>query len=306
MTCVHEHQWPAMGTTARVTIVGGDERLLGTALHRVEELEARWSRFREDSELSRLNSAEGAPCVVSLDTFTLVEHLVAAWQRTAGRFDPTLYDALHAIGYMRSWPFAAAGNTMPLQGELPPGCAGVVLDRSTRMVWLPAGLRLDPGGLGKGLAADLVAEALTAQGAHGALVDLGGDLRAIGCSPTGGAWRVAVEHPVEHDRTIAVVETTGGGIATSSRGKRRWHTAAGAEVHHLLDPRTAHPAARPWMSVTTLAATAVDAEVAATVAFLDGSLACAPWAHAALLATADGADQVLGDAALFAMSALSH
>jgi thiamine biosynthesis lipoprotein len=286
-----------MGTTARVTVVGGSASLVEAALHRVDELETRWSRFRPTSELSRLNAADGAACIVSPDTYTLVDHLVAAWHRSAGRFDPTLHDPLVALGYAASWPFTDAPADL-FAAPLVRGCGEVHLDQSSRMVWLPAGLHLDPGGLGKGLAADIVAIELIAAGAEGALVDLGGDLRVMGTSPTGGAWRIGVEHPADARLTIAVVETFDGGVATSSRGKRRWRTIDGADVHHMLDPRTAHPASPRWVSATALAASAVEAEVAATVAFLDGDLGAAPWALAALLADADGATLALGDATL--------
>src|SRR5690606_2471757 len=136
--------------------------------------------------------------------------------------------------------------------------------------WLPPHLRLDPGGLGKGLAADLVAGELMAAGASGALVDLGGDLRVVGSSPAGETWRIDVEHPGRPGRPIARVETRDGAVATSSRGRRRWTGTDGAAVHHLLDPASGHPAEPDWTSATALARTGVDAEVGATVAFLDG------------------------------------
>lgn len=289
-----------MGTTARLVVVGGDETLVALATERVENLEARWSRFRPDSELSRLNAAAGTPCVVSDDTALLVEQLVTAWHRTGGRFDPTVHDAMVALGYDRSWPFAdSVARVVP---TVPPGCAAVDVDRRTGLVWLPDGVRLDPGALGKGLAADLVAGELMMAGADGVLVDLGGDLRVIGDAPDGGAWRIEIEHPTDPTDTIAVVETVDGGVATSSRGKRRWRLAGRddqPERHHVVDPRAAQPAATAATSATTLAPSAALAEVGATVALLDGDLGVVPWVFAALLADDDGAARTLGEATLF-------
>jgi thiamine biosynthesis lipoprotein len=293
-----------MGTTARLIVVGGSPDLADDAVRRIHDLEARWSRFRPTSEISRLNASAGAPCIVSDDTCRLVERLVESWWCTAGRFDPTVHDTMLGLGYTQSWPFLHAdAATSPLP---PPGCAGITLDRGTRMVWLPNGVHLDPGGLGKGFAADLIAEELVEDGADGALVDLGGDIRVIGVAPFGSSWRIAIEHPTDPSATIAIVETTGGGIATTSRGKRRWHVGA-HEVHHVVDPATGSPATHRWTSATALAHSAAAAEVGAKVAFLDGALDDAPYVLAALLADADGQLQVVGPhPSLFACAVPGH
>ncbi len=301
MTTIHEHAFAAMGTRCRVTVVGGSEDLVDAARHRILELEARWSRFLPDSELSALHAAAGSPCVVSPDTFELVAHLVAAWWGTRGRFDPTLHDRLVELGYDRTWPWpqtlvadSSADHVASRGATGAPGCAEIVLQRESRLVWLPPQVRLDPGGLGKGLAADLVAGELMAAGASGAMVDLGGDLRMVGCSPEGETWRIDVEHPGRPGRPIARVETRDGAVATSSRGRRRWTGADGAEVHHLLDPGSGLPAEPDWTSATALARTGAEAEVGATVAFLDGSLSAAPRTIAALLVREDGTTTTLG------------
>ena len=293
MAAAQERRFRAMGSDARVVVVGGSPLIADAAARRIDELEHRWSRFLPTSEISQLNRAEGDPVVVSADTFTLAEHLVRAWRDTAGLFDPTLHDSLVALGYDDTWPFeppTPAGD--PLPG---PGCDGVLLDRVTRMVWMPEGLHLDPGGLGKGLAADLVAGEVMAAGARGVLVDIGGDLRVIGDSPEGPTWRIAVEHPGAPEVELARVETRDGGVATTSRRKRRWKLPDGREAHHVLDPFDGRPAEVRWTSATALAKRAVDAEVGATVAFLDHRLDAAPRVIAALLADAEGGTTVLGD-----------
>ena len=296
---VHRRTVPAMGTTARLIVVGGSPDLADDAVLRIHDLEARWSRFLPDSELSRVNAAAGSPCIVSADTFELIDRLVDGWWATAGRFDPTVHDSMLRIGYTRSWPFTEARTALDeMDHELndvpSPGCADITLDRRSRMVWLPLGVHLDPGGLGKGFAADLVAEELIEDGADGALVDLGGDIRVVGVSPTGGSWCIAVEHPTRHDATIAIVETNGGGIATTSRGKRRWNSDTAA-LHHVVDPSTGRPATHRWTSATALAPSAAAAEIGAKVAFIDGSTDDAPAVLAALLADADGRLEIIGE-----------
>jgi len=298
---VHHRTVPAMGTTARLIVVGGTPDLADDAVLRIHDLEARWSRFLPDSELSRVNAASGSPCIVGADTFQLIERLVDGWWATAGRFDPTVHDSMLRIGYTRSWPFTDANAAVDVievidsSDDMPtPGCADITLDRRTHMVWLPLGVHLDPGGLGKGFAADLIAEELIEDGADGALVDLGGDIRLVGMSPTGGSWCIAVEHPTRHDATIAIVETTGGGIATTSRGKRRWNADAAAPLHHVIDPSTGRPATHRWTSATALAPSAAAAEIGAKVAFIDGTVDGAPDVLAALLADADGHLEIIG------------
>lgn len=290
----HERTTTAMGTTVRVVVVDGPADLADAALRRIDDLEARWSRFLPTSELSMLNAAGGAPCIVSAETFTLVDSLVRAWHDTSGRFDPTVHDTLVDLGYSVPWPHltpATAPGTGHRDGTPPPGCAGIDLDPTTGLVWMPEGVRLDPGGLGKGLAADVVAREVVDAGAAGVLVDLGGDVRVVGQSPQGGPWRIGVEHPASPDDSVAVVETIDGGVATTSRRRRTWEVD-GAAVHHVIDPRSARSAHVSHMSATALAATACDAEVGATIAFLDGELG--PRSIAALLVDADGSTRPIG------------
>src|SRR5260221_2010871 len=127
---VHEVRLRAMGVDAHVVVVGGDPLLLDDARAHLELLEARWSRFRQSSELSRLDANPRRPVVVSHATFEIIARAVEAWWRTGGRFDPTLLPALRVAGYHR---------------ELGAGCSGIALDPTTRAVTLPEGVLLDLG-----------------------------------------------------------------------------------------------------------------------------------------------------------------
>jgi thiamine biosynthesis lipoprotein len=252
-----------------VLVVGGRDGASELAELRLRDLERRWSRFLPESELSLLNAAGGAPCIVSRDTIRLVETLQHAWRHTGGRFDPTVHDAMVELGYETSWP-PVPPSSSPLAGPTS-GCGGIDIDSSTRMIRLPAGTHLDPGGLGKGLAADVVVEELLAGGARGALVNVGGDLRVAGQPPDSDEWRIRVEHPTDREHTVAMATLVGGGIATTSRMHKHWSIGKRV-VHHVLDPATGQPAERAWAAVTVVAGSGWRAEALAKLAFLDGAL----------------------------------
>lgn len=256
-----------MGTWAHVVVVDGPRGAVGAARHRVEELESRWSRFRPDSEVSRLNRAGGRPLAVSSDTARLVALALSAWRATAGRFDPTVLGAVVDAGYDRSFERLAD----PTRGDpsgLARGAGAVAVDERQGTVALPAGVGLDPGGMGKGLAADMVVAELVAAGASGACVNLGGDLRAEGAAPGGGPWVVDVEHPDAGPRpAIARLAFDAGAVATSSCLRRTWRRA-GHERHHLIDPATGLPGTGPVVAATVLTGDAWRAEALATAAAL--------------------------------------
>lgn len=269
----------------------GAARLLAGAWARIEALEARWSRFRPDSDVSVLNRHAGTPVAVSPDTVTLVARAVAAWDMTGGRFDPTVGAAIAALGYDRDFGEVAHGPHPALDhaGAGPaPGPEGIEIDVAGGTVTLPPGVRFDPGGIGKGLAADLVAEALVAAGALGALVNLGGDLRAAGDPPDAGGWAVSLPDPVRAGGELARFALPHGAVATSSRLRRRWRTAAGP-AHHLLDPATGRPATGDTVAVSVVADRAWRAEALATALFLTGPQGLGDLPDAsAVVVTADG------------------
>jgi thiamine biosynthesis lipoprotein len=287
-----------MGSDAHVLVVtdhdtdpAGAAALLAHAWAHIEVLEGEWSRFRPDSEVSVLNRCNGAPVVVSADTFCLVAHAVAAWQMTDGRFDPTTGAALAALGYDRD--FAEVTRTQlpsPTTGDPAPapGAAEIELDPERSAVRLPAGVSFDPGGIGKGLAADLVVDALLDAGALGALVNIGGDLRSAGDPPDADGWRVSVPDPLQPGHELARFSLPHGAVATSSRLRRQWSTTTGA-AHHLIDPTTGRPTTGGTVAVTVVADRAWRAEAFAKAIFLDGPNAIARYRHVhALVVTADG------------------
>jgi thiamine biosynthesis lipoprotein len=260
-----------MGTDVHLVAVGGPVGVLGDARTLVASLEARWSRFRPDSELCRLNASAGQPVIVPADTFALVAAAVDAWSLTAGRFDPTGLATLVAAGYDRSFELVAAHGPAIRESMPPvPGCAGIALQRDAGLVFLPAGVALDLGGIAKGHTADLVVSTLLAAGAAGAMVNLGGDVRVAGTAPDGQPWLVGIEDPHRPGRDLAVVALAEGAVATSSRTRRAW-VRGGRGFHHLIDPATGAPADGDVDAAVVVAGETAWAEVLAKAALIAGS-----------------------------------
>ena len=261
-----------MGTRAHVIVVAPDlgyADLLGnTAVARLVALERAWSRFLPDSEISRLNANSGTSVPVSRDVLVLITRALEAWDRTGGRFDPTVLPALIAAGYDRDFREVQNEPGREPQPAVPaPGCAEIRI--VGHKITLPAGTAIDPGGIGKGLAADLVLDLVMAAGATGACVNVGGDLRVAGASPSGAPWSVAIQHPLQPNRVIGHVELHDEALVSSWRTRRAWGSRDDRR-HHLIDPSTGTSAWSGLAGVTVAAPEAWWAEALATAVFLAG------------------------------------
>jgi FAD:protein FMN transferase len=268
-----------MGTDAHVIAIARASRAASSAVdrarERVEELEALWSRFRPTSEISVLNALAGVPVRVSPETIALVQRALDGVRLSGGRFDPTVLGAVVRAGYDRTYDEIEPGATT--SDERGVGAPLIEVDPVGELVRLPAGVGFDPGGIGKGLAADIVVREL-ADRVDGICVNLGGDLRVHGVAPDAGGWTIEIEDPFG-GAARGMVSLFGGAVATSARTKRVL-----ADGHHLIDPTTGRPARVGIASATALAGQAWVAEVLAKAAFLAG-----PDEAAALLESA-GAD----------------
>jgi thiamine biosynthesis lipoprotein len=203
------------------------------------------------------------------DTIALVSAMVAGWRTTGGLFDPSVLPALVRSGYDRSVERLDVATPLP-DGPLSIGGVGdIEIDVTASTVRVPQGTVLDPGGIGKGLAADLAVAALLATDARGALVGIGGDLSMAGEPVDRAGWPVIIEQPDDPSRTLLSVVVDGGGVATSSCRSRRW-IRAGQVHHHVIDPTTGTQADPHLDAVTVVAASGCQAEVHATGALLSG------------------------------------
>lgn len=270
-----------MASAVQIIVVDGppDAEALARAL--LDELESRWSRFIETSDISRLNLAAGRPIHVAPTTVALLEKIADAYEITGGRFDPTVLPALVDAGYLTSIDDPVAHTSLPDSATFAPhrgfSFTHLLLDGGC-CITLPEGMAIDAGGLGKGLAADLVVAELLGRGARGALVSVGGDLAAAGHPPESDGWRLDVEHPFCPTRVLARIMFSGGGVATSSTRIRRWSN--NGEQHHLIDPTTGKPSQSDLVAVTVIGSCGWEAEAHATALLLGGSADFAPYTTA--------------------------
>jgi thiamine biosynthesis lipoprotein ApbE len=290
--------WRALGTSVHVLTT--DESLIAAAAAVVRaalvEVDETYSRFRDDSELSRLNAGAGSPTVVTPLLMSAITTAIRGARCSDGAVDPTVGRAMRLIGYDRDFAgLPRDGGPITLVVEEVRGWRAVRVDPAAGRVSIPAGVELDLGSTGKALAADVAAAAAhRATERGGVLVSLGGDIATAGDAPQGG-WRVLVaedsEAPPDGDGETVCID--GGGLATSGITVRSW-TRGGIALHHIIDPRTGLPARGPWRTVTVAAATCVDANIAATAAIVRGEDAV-QWLEAlalpARLVSLDGAVQ---------------
>jgi thiamine biosynthesis lipoprotein len=255
---IEAHAFRAMGTDIELFVRSsnrGATEAFTAVEAEFERLEQIMSRFRPDSELSQLNRAGALE--VSADLAHVIALALAARERTAGRFDPCIYDALVAAGYDRTFAEVAPDGADTAQVE--PICGGGA-SVDGRRVELEDGAKLDLGGIGKGYAAERAAGMLGAVGP--CLVAAGGDIAVRG----GHSWPVGVET----GEGVVTLELERGALATSGSDRRRW-VRNGEERHHLIDPRTGRSAASDVLRVTAFADDAVQAEVLTKLLFLAGA-----------------------------------
>ncbi|HZE06990.1 MAG TPA: FAD:protein FMN transferase [Solirubrobacteraceae bacterium] len=280
---VQTETWPALGTTALVRYLGRPSPRVRAAVEReIDAIDAAASRFRADSELSRLNAAAGAAVAVSPLLLEAVALAVRAAGVTGGAVDPTLGESLISVGYDRDWRQLTA---VPDGAPLTPSDRLVVHRRRSALfneielyedpprIRLPRGVRLDLGATAKALAADRAAEAAHHAGDTGVLVSLGGDIATAGPAPEEG-WliRVTDDHRDGPDAPGQTISIRSGGLATSSIVARRW-LHGGHVMHHILDPRHGGPAGGRWRTASVAAATCADANIASTAAIVLGEAA---------------------------------
>jgi thiamine biosynthesis lipoprotein len=264
----------AFGTVA-VVAVSDSARLdlaVSAVTRVVDEFDRACSRFRPDSELSRVNAHAGEIVRVGPVLLEAVSAALRAARLTAGDVDPTVGGALIALGYDRSFSEMSGGppvRSAPLATV--PGWRTVQVDLAASTVRVAPGVSLDLGATAKALAADHAAAAALEASGCGVLVSFGGDLAVLGAAPDGG-WRVRVtdDHRAGADAPGQWITLWGGGLATSSTFVRRWETDAGV-AHHLVDPSTGGSADSVWRTVSVCAASCLDANIASTASIVRGS-----------------------------------
>jgi thiamine biosynthesis lipoprotein len=247
-----------MGTVANLVLVGGTEEMLDELVRTADFLQSLWSRFLSDSDITRLNNAEGVAVAVNPLTAKLVSEMLAARTLTDGEYDPTILPKLLAEGYAASRVNPSNVTVLPPSARWPIETTGTTIQDN--IVTLPIGVTLDSGGIGKGIAADVLATMALEQGALGILAEIGGDIRIAGTPPDGSHWRIDIEDPFVESRPIARVNLIDGAVATSSTLKRTWDID-GRTANHIIDAHTGLSMTSDVVTVSVVAVSSGIAEV---------------------------------------------
>jgi FAD:protein FMN transferase len=244
-----------------------------------EEWEQVLSRFRYDSELTRLNQTHDRPVQVSEVLWDVFQAALKAEQTTGGLVTPTVLNAMIGAGYDR--PFdQMADLSIPVTGSVMVTEASpreISANEADRTITLPQGVGLDFGGVAKGWAAHQAMERLQVEGP--ALVDAAGDIAISGPRADGGPWQIGVADPFHKGEEIEVLFLEKCGIATSGKDRRRW-LRDGVLKHHIINPLTNQPAETDVLTVTVIAPDVMQAEGAAKAVFIQGSRPGLEWIEA--------------------------
>ncbi len=276
MRAVSSVEWEALGTSVVLRLT--DRTALDAARAAVacelDRIDRACSRFRADSELSRVNARAGRAVQVSALLIEALEVALRAAWLTDGDVDPTVGRALELAGYDRDWSLLAAPRDepgpAPITARVRAGWQALALDRERCSIRIPTAVRLDLGATAKAWAADRAAAAAGKVADCGVLVSIGGDIATSGPAPAEG-WliRVTDDHRSDPSAPGQTVSIRSGGLATSSTAIRRW-SHDGHTMHHIIDPGTGLPVRADWRTVSAAAADCTEANIATTAAIVRG------------------------------------
>ena len=263
----HRSTARVMGSEAEI-LIDGPVELVPYGFGRLRALEQTWSRFLPDSELNRLHDRRAEPQQCSDDLVAALRRCLDMYYETGGLFDPSIRASLERLGYDRT--FADIIDHLPatVPATTAPGLTG--LEISGNIVRMPPRLSIDLGGIGKGLAADMVADELIAAGANSAYVSLGGDIHASGEPVDADGWQVPLMHPIS-GTVVDHYALFSGAIVMSTVAIRRW-TRGGIEHHHIIDPRTGLSSGTDLIAVAVADQSAARGEALAKAAIIVGSV----------------------------------
>lgn len=254
--CAREQELPAqerslfaMNTYMTFTAYGKNAaEALDMALEQVEEAEALWSVTDQNSEIYQANHSGGQPVTVSDETAQLVSFALDMAEQTDGAVDPTIYPVLSA------WGFTTQSKQVPEEGQIASLLQNVDYGRISLegdRLTVPDGMQLDMGAVGKGYAGDLVIEVLKEYGVESALINLGGNVQAIGSRPDGNDWRLGIRAPWE-EGNLGVLRISDAAVVTSGGYENYFEDEEGNIYWHILDPSTGYPADGGLQAVTII------------------------------------------------------
>ena len=274
---LHKSEFRAMGSQILVAIESPSiPEELDNVPNWFEEWEDSLSRFRPNSELSKVNRQAGIPTQVSKTFADVFETALYAEQSSGGLVTPVLLDRMNELGYDRDF------DLLPLQSDryhaqifsTQPRVGEISWDADSATICIPPEIHLDFGGTAKGWAALQAAERLGKFGP--ALVNAGGDIAISHARKDDEPWRVGIANPFDRSENLEILQLPLCGVATSGRDKRRW-LQGDHWNHHIIDPQTGLPAETEILTVTVVAPSVIDAELAAKTIFILGMKAGLVW-----------------------------
>ncbi len=278
----------AMDTVMRLTAYTQNDQPLAQAEAEIRRLENLLSVTLPQSDLYRLNHADGQWVTLSDETVSLVTLAKTYADQTKGRFDPTVYPAVAA------WGFLDKQYTLPTEEQLTAlqKCIDyTAIEIDGNRVRLPKSMGIDLGAIAKGYAADKIKKLYETAGVSG-ILSLGGNVLTIGNKPNGEPFTVAIQDPKNPNATLGTLTLWGGQAAVTSGDYQRYFEQNGVPYHHILDPKTAAPAVSDLTSVTVITDSAAAADAYATALFIAGKDTALTLAKAlnvqAVLVTKDG------------------
>lgn len=297
-----------MSTDCAITVVHENsamaEQVCQDVLALIDELEQLWSRFRSNSDIGKLNNANGAWVQVDQRTIEILQQAQDAWRLTSGLFDISMLQVLEQLGYDRDFSRVSPRREFRVQRtDAVSGMTSIEIDVMNSSVRVRDGIKIDLGGCGKGRIADLVTSQFGPL-VDGMSLDLGGDIRVTGSSSTESLqpWEVKIADPFT-DQPVQSIVLADGAVASSSVLKRRWQI--GDETfHHLVDPVRATSSDSSIVSATVIANEAIWADIFAKVLVIRDDEwvidLVREFGLTAVLTTVENEKQYLGDFAQWA------
>jgi thiamine biosynthesis lipoprotein len=257
-----------MGTSFFCIFVGASQDICDAVFNLANELESKWSRFLPDSELMLVNNNPGKINKVSDATLRLVSEMKRGYELTQGLYSANILGELIELGFATSRSNPQNVTNWKADSKSSADLPEVEVDLESKSVSVPSGVALDSGGIGKGLAADLMSDYAMQLGAMGVAVFAGGDVAVKGMAKDAAGWKVNISDPNNEDRFIDSVSLSRGGLATSS--PLGWKIG---NSHHIIDPRTHKSSTSDVLQATVIAQNASQAEVLSKMCVILGAQA---------------------------------
>ena len=258
----------AMDTYMELKVWTSDDgTALDAAAERVAELEKTFSVNIENSDIYRINSAQGAPVQVCPETETVIRRAKEISEESGGALAISIYPVLQA------WGFTTQEMHVPDAGQLE-ALLPLVDDRKIRLdgdtVTVPAEMQLDLGSVAKGYTGDEIIRIMREAGAESGIISLGGNVQALGAKPDGSPWKVGIVNPFSPDEQLGVVEVKDRAVITSGNYER-YFEENGRRYWHILDSADGCPAENGLVSVTVIGDSGLDCDALSTALFVEGT-----------------------------------